>query len=233
MPYLTFLEAHHNYLTATAGPLPVNVTGLVLPYHSLCLFHHNCLENNSMLCGRRQAQRRASECRAFCGAQPLTPPCSGHGVCSSFVPNPSHHMTACEDDEDEPPPPSCQPAMLVSLMRMLENDPSLDVPACDNDDQPPPRNCQPRGQCDCDEGYTPGTAAGTCVSHGTAVMEMALAALQTPQNILLLLLAVLQLAFALPLFLRRLKHHRLTRYSFSKRALAGRQAAMDGYQLLV
>ncbi|CAI7847569.1 unnamed protein product [Closterium sp. NIES-54] len=42
--------------------------------------------------------------RAFCGAQPLTPPCSGHGVCS-FEPDSSRDMTACYDDVYDPPPP--------------------------------------------------------------------------------------------------------------------------------
>ncbi|CAI5505430.1 unnamed protein product [Closterium sp. Naga37s-1] len=134
------LFADHNYLTATADPLPFNATGLEDPAesHSLCLFHHNCLGHSSINCGRwhlQKQQKRTSECRAFCGAQPLTPPCSGHGVCS-FEPDPSEEMSAFED-EDVPPPPYCEP----------------------------------EGQCDCDEGYTPGPAAGTCVPHGMPVAE--------------------------------------------------------------
>ncbi|CAI7826266.1 unnamed protein product, partial [Closterium sp. NIES-53] len=190
------LSADHNYLTATADPLPFNATGLDDPseYHSLCLFHHNCLENSSIYCRRGQDQRRDSECRAFCGVQPLTPPCSGHGVCS-FEPDPSHHMSACEDDDELPPP-----------------------------------YCEPEGQCDCDEGYTPGPAAATCVPHGIAAMGITLSAFHAPRNLLLLLLlplaVLLLLAFKLPQLLRRLKNRPPTRYFFSKRALASRQAAM-------
>ncbi|CAI5510940.1 unnamed protein product, partial [Closterium sp. Naga37s-1] len=230
MARLTSLEAQHNYLTATADQLFLNAQGEDDPaeYYSMCLFHHNCLEDNSLFCYSDQAHRRDSECRAFCGAQPLTPPCSGHGVCSSFVPDLSHEMTACCVEEYQTPPPYYQP----------------------------------KGQCDCDEGYTPGTAAGTCVPHvpvrllhqfpsplhtsppptppalliptastnpvpcsfhnppceppETSAMGVALALLQQPQNRLLLLvvlpLAVLQLAFALPLLLRRIKHRHPTRY---------------------
>ncbi|CAI7826268.1 unnamed protein product [Closterium sp. NIES-53] len=179
------LSADHNYLTATADAVPFDATGLDNPadYHSLCLFSRNCLANDSVVCGSDQRQRRASECRAFCGAQPLTPPCSGHGVCSF------------EPDRSELP------------------------------------SIEPEGQCVCDEGYTPGTKAGTCVSHGTAVLEMALSALHAPQNLLLLLLLplalLLLLAFKLPQLLRRLKNRPPTRYLFSKRALAARQAAMS------
>ncbi|CAI5978300.1 unnamed protein product [Closterium sp. NIES-64] len=127
MPHLTVpysLHLDNNYFTAT-------------PDHSntlmLCLFNHNYLHGNTTDCGGWQKQRRASECRAFCGAQPLTPPCSGHGVCS-FETDPSLDMAACDDNED--------------------------------DDKPSPPYCEPLGHCDCDEGYTPGTAAGTCISHG-------------------------------------------------------------------
>ncbi|CAI5978338.1 unnamed protein product [Closterium sp. NIES-64] len=196
------LSADHNYLTSTADPLPFDATGVDDPsdYHSLCLFHHNCLDNNSISCGRWHDQRSDSECRSFCGAQPLTPPCSGHGVCS-FEPDPSDEMSACEENV------------------------------------PPPSYCEPEGQCVCDEGYTPGTEAGTCVSHGIpseptgiAAVGVALSALQTPRNLLLLLLlplaVLLLLAFSLPQFPRRLKNRPPTRYFFSKRALAARQAAM-------
>ncbi|CAI5518860.1 unnamed protein product [Closterium sp. Naga37s-1] len=140
MARLTSLEAHHNYLTATADQLLPNAHSLDDPfrYHSLCLFHHNCLGDNSKFCNREQAQRRASECRAFCGTQPLTPPCSGHGVCSYFVPHPPHNKFSCCGDEDQIPPP----------------------------------NYQPKGQCDSDEGYTPGTDAGTCVPHGMPCLLM-------------------------------------------------------------
>ncbi|CAI5999838.1 unnamed protein product [Closterium sp. NIES-65] len=223
------LSADHNYLTSTADPLSFNATSQEDPlyYHSVCWFEHNCLgndNNNTLSSNCWQNQRRASECRAFCGAQPLTPPCSGHGVCS-FEPDPSK---------------------LPSV--------------------------EPEGQCVCDEGYTPGTKPGTCVSHGTnpsseppdtAAMGVALAAPshplnqasmpftlsfhnspseppstavvgvivsshQAPRNLLLLLpLAVLLLlAFSLPQFLRRLKSRPPTRYFFSKRALAAQQAAM-------
>ncbi|CAI5978361.1 unnamed protein product [Closterium sp. NIES-64] len=115
------LSADHNCLTATADAVPFDATGLDNPadYHSLCLFSRNCLANDSVVCGSDQRQRRASECRAFCGAQPLTPPCSGHGVCSF------------EPDHSELP------------------------------------SVEPEGQCVCDEGYTPGPKAGTCVPHGT------------------------------------------------------------------
>ncbi|CAI5978296.1 unnamed protein product [Closterium sp. NIES-64] len=133
MPHLSLpysIHAQNNYLTAT--PDPSNTS-------SVCLFHHNCLGGHLIFCGRGEQQRRASECRAFCGAQPLTPPCSGRGVCS-FQPDPSHNMAACEDEDD---------------------------------DKPPPRYCEPEGQCVCDEGYTPGTKAGTCVSHGTPAAECA------------------------------------------------------------
>ncbi|CAI5466710.1 unnamed protein product, partial [Closterium sp. Yama58-4] len=195
------LSADHNYLTATADPLLFNATSLEDSAESLslCLFHHNCLDNNSISCGRWQDQRRDSECRAFCGVQQLTPPCSGHGVCS-FMPDPSEETSACE--EDVPPPPYCEPD----------------------------------GYCVCDEGYTPGPAAGTCVPHGIpseppgiAVVGVALSALQKPRNLLLLLLplaVLLLLAFSLPLFLRPLKNRPPTRYFFSKRALAARQAGM-------
>ncbi|CAI5509848.1 unnamed protein product [Closterium sp. Naga37s-1] len=137
------LSADHNYLTSTADPFPFYATGQDSPSesHSLCLFDHNCLENDAISCASWQNQRYGSECRAFCGAQPLTPPCSGHGVCS-FVPDPSYDMSACED-EHELPPPYCAR--------------------------------EPEGQCDCDEGYTPGTAAGTCVPHGIAAVGVTLA----------------------------------------------------------
>ncbi|CAI5461970.1 unnamed protein product [Closterium sp. Yama58-4] len=201
MPYLTSLQAHHNYLTAAADETFPNVPSLAIPvsHYSVCLFHHNCLGNHSMFCSRGENQRRASECRAFCGAQFLTPPCSGHGVCSSFVPDPSQYTySCCGGDEEE---------------------------------QSPPTKYLPKGQCDCDEGYTPGTAAGTCSPHDTSAMGVALSLLQEPQNRLLLLvvlpLTVLQLAFALPLILRRLNHRRRpTRLFYSKRALAARQAVM-------
>ncbi|CAI5505428.1 unnamed protein product, partial [Closterium sp. Naga37s-1] len=123
------LSADHNYLTATADAVPFDATGLDNPadYHSLCLFSRNCLANDSVFCGSDQRQRRASECRAFCGAQPLTPPCSGHGVCS-FKP-----------DRSELP------------------------------------SIEPEGQCVCDEGYTPGTKPGTCISHGMPAAANALA----------------------------------------------------------
>ncbi|CAI5978357.1 unnamed protein product [Closterium sp. NIES-64] len=134
------LSADHNYLTSTAEPLPFNATSLEDPAksHSLCLFHHNCLGHSSINCGRwhlQKQQRRTSECRAFCGAQPLTPPCSGRGVCS------------------------------------FELDPSEEMSACEAEDVPPPPYCEPEGQCVCDEGYTPGPAAGTCVPHGMPFAE--------------------------------------------------------------
>ncbi|CAI5986181.1 unnamed protein product, partial [Closterium sp. NIES-65] len=192
------LSADHNYLTSTADPFPFNGTSLDSPSesHSWCLFYHNCLENDAISCASWQNQRYGSECRAFCGAQPLTPPCSGHGVCS-FVRDYSYDMSACEA-EHELPPPYCAR--------------------------------EPEGQCDCDEGYTPGTAAGTCVPHGIAAVGVTLSALQAPQNLLLLMLlplaVLLLLAFKLPQLLRRLKNRPPTRYFFSKRALAARQAAM-------
>ncbi|CAI7857881.1 unnamed protein product, partial [Closterium sp. NIES-54] len=69
-----------------------------------------------------------------------------------------------------------------------------------------------------------------CESPGPAVVGVVLSALQAPQNMLLLLLlplaVVLLLAFSLPKFLRCLKNRPPTRYFFSKRALAARQAAM-------
>ncbi|CAI5518839.1 unnamed protein product [Closterium sp. Naga37s-1] len=143
--YMFFIAtAENNYFTAAAEDYPFNETDDSVPdiyqdYHSVCLFHHNCLEDISYWCspGPKQSragrnQRCASECRAFCGAQPLTPPCSGHGVCS-FEPDPNHNMTACDDDEDKLPP----------------------------------HYCEPEGHCDCDEGYTPGPAAGTCVPHAS------------------------------------------------------------------
>ncbi|CAI5978288.1 unnamed protein product [Closterium sp. NIES-64] len=66
----------------------------------------------------------------------------------------------------------------------------------------------------------------------TAVVEEALSVLQAPPNLLLLqllpLAVLLQLALALSLaILRRLKNRPPTRYFFSRRALAARQAAMD------
>ncbi|CAI5978310.1 unnamed protein product [Closterium sp. NIES-64] len=139
------MTAENNYFTAAAEDYPFNETDDSVPdiyqdYHSVCLFHHNCLEDMSYWCspGPKQSrsgrnQRCASECRAFCGAQPLTPPCSGHGVCS-FEPDPNHNMTACDDDDE---------------------------------DKLPPHYCEPEGHCDCDEGYTPGPAAGTCVPHAS------------------------------------------------------------------
>ncbi|CAI5999819.1 unnamed protein product, partial [Closterium sp. NIES-65] len=191
MPNLTepySLHVHNNYFTTTPDPSDT---------HMLCLLHHNCLHGSTTDCTSWQDQRRASECRAFCGAQPLTPPCSGHGVC--FIePDSSRDMTACYDDVYDPPPPYCTP----------------------------------EGQCVCDEGYTPGTKAGTCVPHVPAVVGMAPFALQMPGNLLLLLLLLLPLAvlvllaFSLPQLLRRLKNRPPTRYFFSKRALAARQAAM-------
>ncbi|CAI5978264.1 unnamed protein product [Closterium sp. NIES-64] len=65
----------------------------------------------------------------------------------------------------------------------------------------------------------------------TAVVEEVLSVLQAPPNLLLLqllpLAVLLQLALALSLaILRRLKNRPPTRYFFSKRALAARQAAM-------
>ncbi|CAI5518829.1 unnamed protein product [Closterium sp. Naga37s-1] len=105
------LSIRCNYLTATADPPPLNAAGLCnasgIPSDRdiVCLFDHNCLADEGIFCYPHN-QRRASECRAFCGAQPLTPPCSGHGVCS-FVLDPSLDMAACEDDAYEPPPPYC------------------------------------------------------------------------------------------------------------------------------
>ncbi|CAI5999848.1 unnamed protein product [Closterium sp. NIES-65] len=105
------LSIRCNYLTATADPPPLNAAGLYnasgIPSDReiVCLFDHNCLADEGIICYPYN-QRRASECRAFCGAQPLTPPCSGHGVCS-FVLDPSLDMAACEDDAYEPPPPYC------------------------------------------------------------------------------------------------------------------------------
>ncbi|CAI7812619.1 unnamed protein product [Closterium sp. NIES-53] len=111
------LSVHHNYLTAPADALPVNTTNPDHPdYHSFCLFHHNCLANDPLLCNCWEAQRRASECRAFCGAQPLTPPCSSHGVCS-FEPDPSHHTAACDGDNE--PPLYCEPEGHWSLLHLV------------------------------------------------------------------------------------------------------------------
>ncbi|CAI5476161.1 unnamed protein product [Closterium sp. Yama58-4] len=219
MPHLTSLDrlsAAYNYLTATADAFPFNTTSPdpddPSEGHSACLFTRNCLESSRIFCGPRLKQRRDSECLSFCGvqAQPLTPPCSGHGMCS-FVPDPSLNMAPCYDDEDEIPP----------------------------------SYCDFEGQCTCDEGYTPGTAAGMCVSHdtlpvpqgtnfpfeppGTSVVGVVLSDLQAPKNhllLLLLLLPPLLLAFSLPHLLRRLWDRPPTRYYFSKRALAARQAAM-------
>ncbi|CAI7799594.1 unnamed protein product [Closterium sp. NIES-54] len=134
------LSAAYNYLTATADAFPFNTTSLDDPSEGLstCLFHHNCLESSWIFCGRGLTQRCDSECLSFCGVQPLTPPCSGHGMCS-FVPDPSLDMVPCYDDEDERPP----------------------------------SYCDFEGQCICDEGYTPGTAAGTCVSHDTLPVPQA------------------------------------------------------------
>ncbi|CAI5947300.1 unnamed protein product, partial [Closterium sp. NIES-65] len=137
------LSAAYNYLTATADAFPFNTTSPdpddPSGGHSSCVFTHNCLE--WVYCGHGLNQRRDSECRAFCGVQVqplreqrLTPPCSGHGVCS-LVPDPSHAMSPCDEDEEFWPP-----------------------------------HCEPVGQCTCDDGYTPGTAAGTCVSHDTLLV---------------------------------------------------------------
>ncbi|CAI5985382.1 unnamed protein product, partial [Closterium sp. NIES-64] len=245
------LSVAYNYLTATADAFPFNTTSPdpddPSGGHSSCVFTHNCLE--WVYCGHGLNQRRDSECRAFCGVQVqplreqrLTPPCSGHGVCS-LVPDPSHAMSPCDEDEEFWPP-----------------------------------HCEPVGQCTCDDGYTPGTAAGTCVSHdtllvpqgtiiqsptghpdyqvdriknpptasrpllihpagtnlpfeppGTTIVGVILYDLQAPKNLLLLLLFLppLLLAFSLPHLLRRLRNRPPTRYFFSKRALAALQASMD------
>ncbi|CAI5531347.1 unnamed protein product [Closterium sp. Naga37s-1] len=138
------LSAAYNYVTSTADAFPFNTTSPdpddPSGGHSACLFTHNCLE--WVCCGYGLNQRRDSECRAFCGVQVgfqvqplteqrLTSPCSGHGMCS-FVPDPSHAMSPCDEDEEFWPP-----------------------------------HCEPVGQCTCDEGYTTGTTAGTCVSRDT------------------------------------------------------------------
>ncbi|CAI5465631.1 unnamed protein product [Closterium sp. Yama58-4] len=234
MTHLTspdMLSAAYNYLTATADAFPFNTSSPdpddPSGGHSACLFTYNCLE--WVYCGHGLSQRRDSECRAFCGvqAQPLTPPCSGHGMCS-FV-----------------------------------SDRSLDMARCYDEDERPPDYCDFEGQCTCDEGYTPGAAAGTCVSHdtllvpqasrpllihpagnnlpfeptgtylpfeppGTTIVGVILSDLQAPKNLLLLLLLLPQLlmAFSLPHLLRRLKKRTPTRYFFSKRAFAAQQASM-------
>ncbi|CAI5531352.1 unnamed protein product [Closterium sp. Naga37s-1] len=143
------LSVAYNYLTATADAFPFNTTSPdpddPSGGHSSCVFTHNCLE--WVYCGHGLNQRRDSECRAFCGVQVqplkeqrLTPPCSGHGMCS-FVPDPSHTMYPCDEDEEFWPP-----------------------------------YCEPVGQCTCDDGYTPGTAAGTCVSHDTLLVPQGMLA---------------------------------------------------------
>ncbi|CAI5461968.1 unnamed protein product, partial [Closterium sp. Yama58-4] len=148
MAHLQYLHAEENYLKATANPLPQcpttstpcnDTSGCpVLYIYKNCLAsepigcnydtQHGCLSTRAVLCREFQAQRHDSECRAFCGAQFLTPPCSGHGVCS-IVPHPSSDLPVCKDEH---PPPFCNPN-------------------------------EGKAQCTCDEGYTPGTAAGTCV----------------------------------------------------------------------
>ncbi|CAI5481390.1 unnamed protein product [Closterium sp. Yama58-4] len=154
MAHLQYLHAEENYLKATANPLPQCPTTStpcngtsgcpVLYVYKNCLasepigcnydMQHGCLSTRGVFCREFQAQRRDSECQSFCGAQFLTPPCSGHGVCS-IVPNPSSDLPVCKDEH---PPSFCNPN-------------------------------EGKAQCTCDEGYTPGTAAGTCVPQALCV----------------------------------------------------------------
>ncbi|CAI5978286.1 unnamed protein product [Closterium sp. NIES-64] len=216
MAHLQYLHAEENYLKATANPLPQcpatstpcnGTSGCpVLYVYKNCLasepigcnyeMQQGCLTTRGVFCREFQPQRSASECRSFCGAQPLTPPCSGHGVCF-IVPHPSSDLPVCKDEH---PPSFCNPN-------------------------------EGRAECTCDEGYTPGTAAGTCVPQGIA---SDLSGFQPLYNLLLPQLLPLAVLLLLLLFLLALLPRRInlrptlsppTRYFFSKRALAARQAA--------
>ncbi|GJP72072.1 hypothetical protein CLOP_g2841 [Closterium sp. NIES-67] len=146
------LHARNNYLTGRAAPFPECLSpNRTSACPNDCLYpptesdiHGNCLAESTFSCDGWQ--RSSHDCRLFCGARPLTPPCSGHGVCSV---EPGHHD---------------------------------DTPAWG-------------AQCTCDEGYTQGTAAGTCVPRGPAFLLALLLVLLLPLAMLLLL------AFALPRFL--------------------------------
>ncbi|GJP57337.1 hypothetical protein CLOM_g16360, partial [Closterium sp. NIES-68] len=105
---LSRLKASNNYLTGRAAPFPECLSPdrtSACPHD--CLYpptesdiHGNCLVGSTFSC--EGWQKSSHECRLFCGARPLTPPCSGHGVCS-FEPGEYHNMPAmgaqCTCDE--------------------------------------------------------------------------------------------------------------------------------------
>ncbi|GJP53290.1 hypothetical protein CLOM_g12457 [Closterium sp. NIES-68] len=74
MPSLKAVAAGGNFLTGAAEAPPA------CPTYQL-LLHANCFSRNLTICGSEQTQKSAGFCQWFCGNEPLSPPCSGHGVC--------------------------------------------------------------------------------------------------------------------------------------------------------
>ncbi|CAI5517933.1 unnamed protein product, partial [Closterium sp. Naga37s-1] len=134
------LSVAYNYLTATADAFPFNTTSPDPDDPSGG--HSSCVFTHNCLewvyCGHGLNQRRDSECRAFCGVQ--------------VQPLTEQRLT-----------PRCSGHGMCSFVP----DPSHAMSPCDEDEEFWPSYCEPVGQCTCDDGYTPGTAAGTCVSHDT------------------------------------------------------------------
>ncbi|CAI5978210.1 unnamed protein product, partial [Closterium sp. NIES-64] len=102
MPALKAVAAYSNFITSVAEAPPA------CPSYQL-LLDMNCFARNLTICGRQQGQREAGWCKWFCGNEPLSPPCSGHGVCF-FVPGVTSDPTcACDYGYTGATPNTCTP----------------------------------------------------------------------------------------------------------------------------
>ncbi|CAI5947022.1 unnamed protein product [Closterium sp. NIES-65] len=80
MRALKAVSAKYNFLTGAAEGLPA------CPTYQLFL-DFNCFAVDLNFCGSDQTQKSSGWCKWFCGNDPFSPPCSGHGVCYYVAPS--------------------------------------------------------------------------------------------------------------------------------------------------
>ncbi|CAI5947005.1 unnamed protein product [Closterium sp. NIES-65] len=116
MAALKTVAARSNYITAVAEAPPA------CPSYQL-LLDSNCFAESLTICDEQQVQREAGWCKWFCGNEPLSPPCSGHGVCVYLPEFASAPTCSCKYGYTSVIPATCSPqgSYVPSLLTSYED----------------------------------------------------------------------------------------------------------------